>query len=310
MPRNAPKFWQEDGVLAKLLAPLSCLYVLGLRVKENLSKPYKSKLPVICIGGVVVGGSGKTPVLRAVLKTITEQGIYERPVILTRGYGGSLKGPTQVYLGIHTAKDVGDEAITHAAYAPVIVSANRAHGARLAEAMGADVILMDDGLQNTSLHKDISFLVVDSVQGMGNGRVLPAGPLREPYERARKKCAAVIETGGKNIADSLKTTLSITSNHNKDISYFGFAGLGNPEKFRQTLLQNGFKLAGFKAFPDHHAYTDSDIESLVYLAGRHRLITTEKDAVKISDTYKNQIDVLSIEISFDDPHKIMGLIKP
>lgn len=289
--------------------PFSWIYFVGYKLKLKLSKTYKSSLPVICIGGVVTGGSGKTPVLQAVIKLILEKDIYKRPVILTRGYGGKLDGPTQVDVIHHSSDDVGDEALMHTRLAPVIVSKNRSAGAKLAEAMGADVIVMDDGLQNYSLHKDISFLVIDSRQGLGNKHLLPAGPLREPYDMAVKKCVCVIETGEKTFHESIKTTLHITSNHNMNLSYFGFAGLGRPEKFKQTLLENGFKLAGFKSFPDHFPYSDEDIKSLLKIAGKHRLITTEKDAMRISNDYKHHLDVLTIELIFDDVTKIIGLLK-
>lgn len=310
MRLKAPAFWQNNNLISNLLIPASCLYKIGYDFKKRMAKPYKSSIPVVCVGGVVTGGSGKTPVLQAILKLIVTHKLYERPIILTRGYGGKLKGPIVVDTAIHTAQDVGDEAILHAHYANVIVSKNRADGAMMAEMMGADIILMDDGLQNHSLFKHVSFLVMDGAAGLGNGRLLPAGPLREPYDDARQKCAAIIETGANTLSDAIKTTLSITSNHNKDLSYFGFSGLGNPKKFKQTLLQNGFKLAGFKAFPDHYAYKDADIQNLLHLAGKHRLITTEKDAVKISDDFKSQIDVLSIELTFQSPQDIVDILRP
>lgn len=311
MPLKTPKFWHSDNFLARALLPLSWLYGYGYRLKQQFQKPYTSTLPVLCVGGVVAGGSGKTPVLQALLKLIMEHKIYERPVILTRGYGGILRGLVVVDPSVHTAKDVGDEAMIHAQYANVIVAKNRADGAMLAEMMGADILLMDDGLQNTSLHKDISFLVINSHQSLGNGFLLPAGPLREPLQDALEKCEAVIETGGGHGFDNaLKTSMSVISSHNKDISYFGFAGLGHPEKFKQTLIDNGFKLAGFKEFSDHHPYTESDIKKLLHLAGTHRLITTQKDAMRIPAQYQTMIDVLMIELSFDNPEKILEILAP
>ena len=190
------------------------------------------------------------------------------------------------------------------------MSKNRADGAMMAEMMGADFILMDDGLQNTDLHKDISFLVMDSVYGVGNGQIIPAGPLREPYDLAKSKCAAIIETGGKSLENSIKTSLEIVSNHDKTKSYFAFAGLGRPEKFKDTLIENGFLLSGFQAFPDHHPYKEHDIESLMKQAENNPLITTQKDFVRIPDIYKPMVDTVIIELTFDKPENIISLIQP
>ena len=299
MRLKAPFFWTHKGIFARLLLPFSCLYLAVHKLKTKLAKPYKSTVPVLCIGGVVAGGSGKTPVVHAVLALIREHGLFENPVILTRGYGGALKGPTLVDLSVHTAKDVGDEAMLHAAHASTVVSADRAKGAILASMMDADLIVMDDGLQNSSLEKTMSFLVLDKAQGLGNGYVLPAGPLREPIQDAELKCALVIE----------KTNIRVVSEHNKAKSYYGFAGLGRPAKFKRTLEENGFTLAGFTAFSDHHPYTERDIERLKTLAQGAKLITTEKDFVKIPIRFHGDIDVLRIVHEFYDPAPILDNLK-
>lgn len=298
MPLKTPSFWARRGLVARLLLPLSFLYVAVHKLKTKLAKPYKSTVPVLCIGGVVAGGSGKTPVVHAILALIRGHALFENPVILTRGYGGDLMGPTLVDLSVHTAREVGDEAILHAAHAPTIVSRDRAQGAILASMMDADVIIMDDGLQNTSLEKNMSFLVLDK-QGLGNFYLLPAGPLREPLEDAEAKCALVID----------KTAIRVVSDHNKAKSYYGFAGLGRPEKFKRTLEGNGFTLAGFTAFADHHAYTAKDVERLKALAHGARLITTEKDFVKIPAEFHSDIDVLQIVHEFEDTSVILDHLK-
>ena len=224
MPLETPKFWRSKGPIAQLLRPISCLYFMGHKFKSSSAQPYHSKIHVICIGGVVAGGSGKTPVLHGLLKMIRAHGPYENPVILCRGYRGTLKGPSVVDPDVHTAKDVGDEALLHARYAPTIISPDRAAGAKLAEAMGADAILMDDGLQNNSLHKTFSFLVIDARYGIGNGYMLPAGPLREPLQDALAKCSAIISTGGVLEDDYpqaiLATETTVTSTHDKKKHYF------------------------------------------------------------------------------------------
>lgn len=313
MPLKAPKFWSGRNCLAAILIPVSWIYRAVHTLKTSVSKPYCSTLPVICIGGVVAGGSGKTPVLHALSDFIQASYIYSRPIILTRGYGGTLKGPTKVDLSVHSAYDVGDEAILHAARLPTIVACDRAAGARLAEAMGADVILMDDGLQNTSLAKTLSFAVIDATYGVGNGWILPAGPLRESMASALKKIQAVIVTGGMLTMSlpvpMLQTKLTVTSHHDKNRTYYGFAGLGRPEKFRETLERNKFQLIGFRSFPDHHKYSLQDIERLLSNAGMHRLITTQKDIVKIPAEFHDRIDVLKISLSFESPETLIPLLK-
>lgn len=310
---ETPAFWEKDGLVSRLLIPFSWLYLIGHKLKTSFTKPYKSSIPVICIGGAVVGGSGKTPTVHAILELIGREKLSERPVIITRGYGGTLKGPSAVDIQHHTARDVGDEALLHATYTPTIVARDRAAGARLAEAMDADLILLDDGLQNNSLAKSISFLVLDTNQGVGNGRLLPAGPMREPMRDALSKSAAVVQINGITTLEgdtlSLPASISIITEHDKAKSYFAFAGLGRPQKFKETLLKNGFTLAGFKAFPDHHPYTDEDIEILMLAATPHRLITTEKDFVKLPEKFRDSVDVVSIALNFSNNDSVTSILK-
>lgn len=299
MPLKTPAFWQHKNGMAQWLRPLSCLYLACHRLKMKWTKPYEGKIPVVCVGGATAGGSGKTPIVHAVIKLIRDEGIFENPAILTRGYGGALKGPTLVDLSAHSAGDVGDEALLHALHAPTIVSRNRVQGALLAAAMDADVIVMDDGLQNNSLAKDFTLLVLDKTVGTGNGYVIPAGPLREPLEDAIARSDAIVHTG----------TPRVISDHDKTGKYFGFAGLAYPEKFKNTLAQNGFSLAGFKSFPDHHPYSDTDIAGLKQQAGAATLITTEKDFVKISPALQDGIEVLRIAHDLEQQDQIAGSLR-
>lgn len=312
MPLKTPDFWQRKGIVPTLLSPLSWVYGCGHKIKTAVTKSYKASIPVICVGGVVAGGSGKTPVVHAIIDLIHAHGLYSNPVILTRGYGGTLKGPTLVDVNHHLSEDVGDEALLHALRAPTIVSKDRADGARLAQAMEADVIILDDGLQNNSLVKDISFLVIDAKQGIGNGQLIPAGPLREPLDDALEKVRAVIYTGGHGGSFSkpvFTTTINIVSEHDKSQKYFGFAGLGRPEKFKETLVQNGFELSGFQNFADHHAYSVTDMDDLIDKAGTHILMTTEKDFVRIPDAYRGKVQALIISLSFDAADAFLPMLK-
>ncbi|HEU4838979.1 MAG TPA: tetraacyldisaccharide 4'-kinase [Micavibrio sp.] len=312
MPLKTPAFWTDRNVISTALRPFSCAYRLGHKIKMALARPYKSAIPVLCVGGIVAGGSGKTPIVHAVVDLIREQGIFENPVILTRGYGGSLKGPTLVDLSVHSAEGVGDEALLHASRAPTVVARNRSQGAMLAEAMNADIIVMDDGFQNHSLEKSLSFLVIDSSQGLGNGYCLPAGPLREPLEEALRRCALVIRTGGESNFPVLekpaaKAVLHIVSSNDHGKSYVAFAGLGHPEKFRRTLEEDGFKIARFVPFADHHPYSRADMATLK--ADGLPLITTEKDFMRIPADDRSGIDVVRISYSFETPQTVIDHLK-
>ena len=309
---ETPDFWQKNGLLSRLLLPFSWLYLAGHILKTKTARPYKGSIPVICVGGLVAGGSGKTPVVHALLKLARNDMKFENPVILTRGYGGVVQGPSLVDVHHHNYMDVGDEALLHAAHAPTIVSKDRAAGLRLAEAMGADLVIMDDGLQNSSIVKTISLAVIDAQYKFGNGQILPAGPLREPVSMAFAKCDAVILTNGETSIDHkniFKTSLKIISENEKSRTYTGFAGLGQPEKFRHTLEQNGFKLSDFVSFPDHHPYTPEEILSLLERAGTNALITTQKDLVRIPAHLWNTIHTLNIELLFDDSASVCTLIR-
>lgn len=309
---ETPSFWQTRNLQAYMLLPISWIFNAAHCLKTLMAHPYTCSVPVICVGGVVAGGSGKTPVVHALLNLAREEMKFVNPVILTRGYGGSLQGPSLVDPQAHNFTDVGDEALLHAAQAPTIVSKDRAAGVRLAEAMGADLVIMDDGLQNNSVAKTISFAVVDARYKFGNGFTIPAGPLREPIACAMKKIDAVIVTNGDTGIDEkpvFKTSLEIISDNDRAKSYAGFAGLGLPEKFKATLESSGFRLKSFKSFPDHYPYKPQDIEQLFRDAGDSTLITTQKDLVRIPSAFWNDIHTLNISIKFNDPLGLCNLIR-
>jgi len=314
---KTPSFWYRGTWISRALSPLSCIYRAVHTLNQKSKTPYRSNLPVICIGNVVTGGSGKTPAVLALLDLIQKHGLFQNPVILTRGYGGNLKGPTYVDPQKHSYKDVGDEALLLAGHAPVIVSADRAAGAKLAELGGADLILMDDGLQNPGLEKTLAFLTVNTTTGFGNGRLLPAGPLREPLQDAFAKIQAVIQIGDDAALPlpankpALKSRIDPVTDIDKTKNYVAFAGLGTPEKFKTTLEENGAMLKDWYAYPDHHPYAESDLEKLEKAAKTHnaRLITTEKDFVRLPEAFKQQVDVFKIRLIFDDEPAMIDLLK-
>ncbi len=301
MPLDAPDFWyREPGALARVLAPVGRLYGRIAERRAARAEPYRSSLPVICIGNFTAGGGGKTPTAIAIAGLLRELG--ERPAFLTRGYGGSVKGPVLVEANSRAA-EVGDEPLLLAEQAPTIVSADRAAGARLIEELGgASIVVMDDGFQNHQLFKDFSLIAVDGGAGIGNGLVLPAGPLRAPLasQIARADALLVIGDGNKAAALALeferagKPVLNAAIVPRDDprwlgvLPVIGFAGIARPEKFFATLMANGARLVARKSFPDHHRFTDKDAAALIEEenAKACMLVTTEKDWARLPDDDK------------------------
>src|ERR1700761_3820892 len=280
---RAPDFWRKRGVPARLLAPLGMLYGLSVAVKAARARPFDPGLPVICVGNLTAGGSGKTPVAIAIADMLRARG--HRPYFITRGYGGSTRGPALASRG-HSAQVMGDEALLLARTAPTIVARDRAAGARLAKDKGASVLVMDDGHQNFGLRKALSLVVVDAETGFGNGFQIPAGPLREPVRQGLARADAVILMGDGNpdLQDYqgvvLRARLIADGAAFTGKPLFAFAGIGRPDKFFATLEKSGAHLIGSCAFPDHHPYTDDDILQLKAISGDATLITTEKDFVR------------------------------
>jgi tetraacyldisaccharide 4'-kinase len=311
MVMRTPKFWyQPRGILSILLAPLSWLYQLGDKINQAL-KPnaYKSPLPVICVGNATAGGGGKTPTVIALTKILSDYNI----ALLTRGYGGNITEPTIVDLKAHTTAQVGDEALLLAQHATTIICRNRAEGAKMAEQNNANIIIMDDGLQNNSLHKDITFLVIDRQIDFGNNKVIPAGPLRAPLKTTLNKSDAVICIGAPLQSDLpvFESAIEPQNNIHPSTQYIAFAGLAIPDKFKNTLLDLNASLIGWYPFADHHAYTNDDIQELKDIAKEKSatLITTEKDFVRLSPEQKENIETLPIALRFKDEEAITHFIR-
>ncbi|MBL6851408.1 MAG: tetraacyldisaccharide 4'-kinase [Alphaproteobacteria bacterium] len=312
---NSPKFWYRNDWLSKVLAliiyPLSIIWIIISFIKKKVSKTYRSRLKIICVGNLNIGGTGKTPFAIYTYKILKELGF--NPVFLTRGYGGKEKGPIKVE-STHQYKDVGDEALLLNNIGPTIVSRDRSLGAKFIEnhKYNYDVILMDDGLQNYQLEKNIKFLLVDKNLKFGNKLCVPAGPLREPINQRLKEIDSIILTGNntdqdiglRKISDYISvfnSSIKIMQSSNiKGNKFLAFCGLANPDKFYETLEKGGYKVFLTKSFPDHHQYTEEEINHLILKAKNKNLtlITTAKDYVKIIDK-KNEIQVLSIESSFN-----------
>ncbi|MGC1178043.1 MAG: tetraacyldisaccharide 4'-kinase [Methyloceanibacter sp.] len=307
MRLDAPFWWyRKPGALASVLAPLGHLYGTLARAKATLIEPYRSRLPVICIGNFTTGGGGKTPTAIAIAELLKGHG--ERPVFLTRGYGGKSEGPLLVEKG-KTAEEVGDEPLLLAKHAPTTVSADRAEGAKLIErrdTTGADasvsnasVIIMDDGFQNPQLVKDFSLIVADSGLGLGNGLVMPAGPLRTPLDEQMPHADALLligegdkaaplvkafEAQGKPVLKARMATWA-DSRWLGVLPVIGFAGIANPKNFYSTLTVHGARLVATRSFPDHHRYTERQAARLLKHAREENamLVTTEKDWVRLPE---------------------------
>ena len=293
--KREPAFWWRPRTGA-LLTPLSAVYgaVAALRMR---SLGAKIGLPVICLGNFTVGGAGKTPAALVVAQ-ILHAG-HERPFFLSRGYGGRLAGPLRVNPGLHRAADVGDEPMLLARLAPTIVARDRVAGAKFARFAGASVIVMDDGFQNPSLAKDLTILLIDGRRGIGNGHIIPAGPVRAPLWLQLNRTRALIVVGAPDGAGAVLDRASrrgIAIFHGRlepdravlaaigRRKVLAFAGIADPEKFFGTLTAAGIEIGDRAAFPDHHPYNTAQAQNLIARAQAKNLmlITTEKDYARLS----------------------------
>ncbi len=312
MTLHPPGFWRHDGVVPRLLSPLGAI-TAAVTAWRMARAGWRAPVPVICCGNVTVGGTGKTTLALDLGARLAARG---RAVhFLLRGYGGSVRGPHRVETG-DTAAQVGDEALLLAAIAPTWIGADRAASARGAVAAGAQVLVMDDGLQNPGLHKDLSLLVVDGASGFGNGRVLPAGPLREPLSAGASRCQAAVLIGPDIIGPLPLPVLRASLRPGPEISAWvgrralAFAGIARPEKFFAMLADAGVIVAGAVPFPDHHAFTEQDLQRMIGEAERLGAapLTTPKDAVRLSAAYRDRIGVVGVSLAWDDPTALDRLV--
>lgn len=301
MPK-APSFWHRPSLRATALRPLAWVYGALAQQRQHTTMPIKVKAHVLCIGNVVAGGAGKTPLALAVGEYYARKNIHA--FYLTRGYGGAQSGPLRVDPSRHTAAEVGDEALLLAERLPTIIARNRVAGAQAAIAAGATHIIMDDGLQNPALYKDISFLVIDGVYGLGNGYLLPAGPLREPLSAAlaRVDCVVQVGEGAPIVTDKPYLRARLTPRIRLEAKIIAFAGIGRPEKFLATLREAGGEVVAFYPFADHYRYREQDIAPLLAQAKAEnaRLITTHKDHVRLPATYRDRVEIMPVTLTWAD----------
>lgn len=313
---RAPDFWREEAWPARLLGPLGRLYGVAGSLRRRLTRSTRAGLPVVCVGNLVAGGAGKTPTALALAERLRARGA--RPFFLSRGYGGSFAGPLLVDPAQQSAAQVGDEPLLLAHAGPTLVARDRVAGAAAAVAAGADLLVLDDGFQNPRLVKDFSLLVVDGPQGLGNGRLLPAGPLRESLESGLARADAVVLVGEAEEAlrqrltarPLLAATLVPAANDLAGRAVVAFAGIGRPEKFFATLRQQGARLLAAEGFPDHHAYRPRELARLRdrARAGGARLVTTEKDLVRLPPEQRQGIEALAVRLEFADSEALERLL--
>jgi tetraacyldisaccharide 4'-kinase len=318
---RAPEFWRHSGLLPVLLSPAGAIWQWRTASRIRRTVPVKTGVPVICIGNAVVGGAGKTPVAMSIADSLQRQGT--KPHFLSRGYGGTTIAPTLVDPAHHSACDVGDEPLLLARHAPTWVARDRVAGAKAAVSAGAEIVILDDGFQNPSLHKDISILVVDGGYGFGNRRVMPAGPLRENLDNAiaRADAVTIIGTDRHGIEASLsgrKPVLAarfIPRIEDEDLSgkaVLAFAGIGRPEKFFETLAGMGCDVVATRAFADHHPYANDEVMRLVEDAAAAGAIavTTEKDAVRLPPEACDIVRTLGVTLEWRDRNALDTLLSP
>jgi tetraacyldisaccharide 4'-kinase len=323
-----PAFWHRPSSwISRLLTPLAALY--GVVAARRLAREgLDAGIPVLCVGNYHVGGAGKTPAVLALARLLRDLG--ETPVVLSRGYGGRLRGPIKVDPERHAAIDVGDEPLMLARTVPVVVARDRPDGVALARSQGATVILMDDGFQNPAIAKDASLIVIDGGRGLGNARVFPAGPLRAPLPPQLDRTDALIVIGDGSAADAVAGAIAarkrpVLSAHLRpdDASaaslrgkrVLAFAGIGDPARFFRTLRACGIEVVAERAFPDHHPFSQSEIETLIAEAKRDALtlVTTEKDLARLRQSaglpcWAKDIVPLPVTLEFADAAQLRKFV--
>jgi len=324
---KAPEFWNHKSgresapVIRTILSPIGWLYGKFVSKSINNSIEYDSGVPVICVGNATLGGTGKTPVTIYILKSLRRLGL--NAVGLTRGYGGQEKGPILLN-DKHTSIDVGDEPLLLAEHAPVWVSAGRDDGAKAAVSNGASIIIMDDGHQNQLLKKSLSLLVVDAEIGFGNGKIFPAGPLRENLNESLKRSDAIILM--KPNKDYKPDSFLLRQLRDKVLIHaylkptsilpkgklYAFSGIGRPNKFFDSLRNYGGNIIEAISYSNHYQYKDIDIENLFVLASEYgaSLITTEKDYVRLPKGYRKGVHKWPVSVHFEDELTLRRLLHP
>jgi len=317
---KAPKFWyqKKDTYLSSFLYPLSLLFRFGTKIRNIVSSTNKGPLPIICIGNIVVGGAGKTPVALKIGKLLIKAGY--KPNFISKGYAGLIKKSTLVK-SWHSAKSIGDESILLSEVANTWIGIDRINSAKLAKNNNSNCLIMDDGFQNPTIYKDFSIIVINASQEFGNKRVMPSGPLRESIKRGLSRTNLVIVIGDitqelkkiipKNIP-IVKAKFEIKKENKifKGKNIIAFAGIAYPEKFFHSLTEEGAKILKKVTFPDHHIYSENDLLSLAEIANKTKsiLVSTKKDFVRIPKSFRSLVNTLEGEIVFYDEEFLVEIL--
>ena len=317
---KAPKFWylKKDSLLSNSLYPFSLIFRLGTKIRNLLSREKKTILPIICIGNIVVGGAGKTPVAIKLGRLLEKNGY--KPHFVSKGYGG-LEKNNRLVKDWHSPKSVGDEPLLLSEIAPTWIGLNRNKSFQLAKEKGADCIVMDDGFQNPTIKKDFSIIVINGEQEFGNQRVIPSGPLRESINRGLTRTNLIIVIGkiSREIKEKIPSHIPIIyssfaiNNENKTFKgqkISAFAGIAYPEKFFNSLRDQGAKLVKEVIYPDHHIYGENDLLNLAEIANKTQsiLVTTKKDFVRIPKSYRSLVNTLEGKIEFEDENLLLEIL--
>ena len=328
---KAPNFWWKNsfGILGMLSQLIGSVYgfIAGKRMQREPTNVVN--VPVICVGNFVVGGAGKTPFCIMLFKLLKDMGYS--PVFLTRGYGGQQQDPVQVNRDHHTADQVGDEAILLASVGPTVVAKDRGMGAEYATTVGADFIIMDDGFQSPNLKKDLSIVLIDSNFGVGNGRCLPAGPLRAPLEVQISKTDLLVVVGSGENADEVLERASkakiatvdadikpLNTEQLSGLPILAYAGIGHPQKFFDSLINCGLNVVHGVGFADHHRYKNGEIKKLLKIAEQESLtlVTTAKDYARLAGLtgenvamLQEQSKVFEVEMVLTDSESLRTMLK-
>lgn len=323
-----PEFWQNPenapGLWARLLSPLGILYAKATSRRLRQAADFRPPMPVICVGNLNAGGTGKTPTVLALVQLLQGHGLH--PGVISRGHGGRLAGPVEVDERVHKAEDVGDEPLLISAFARTWVAKDRAAAARAASEQKIDVLIMDDGHQNPYVAKDISITVVDAARGFGNGKCLPAGPLREPVSEGLQRSDALISIGDSHAQEIFKSkwggyvhlphlTASLhaleTGMDWQGARVLAFAGIGHPDKFFDTLRSLGAQLVNVVPLDDHQPLTPQLLNRLEgdAAASGAQLVTTEKDAVRLPSGFRSKVLTVPVRLRIEDWEPLENLIE-